>query len=204
MGEWTGWCSAAVVCDGRNHFDWMSVLSKCSNSVRQQTSNKKLGTFVLTVKASSCPLMIQMPEITLLLSTPDTMTLAKAFFLNFSRRWNIPGGQKQHSWHRPSLNTIIFPLTLQSKTQVNSRHWLLRTTTKQDQESIYLLTIQIALPVSSFMLVLLDSLTLHFLLTLKKNFPLNIFHIISNLPLLGNIKTHKTVTTELSSLLNSV
>lgn len=196
MREWTGWCSAAVVCDRRNHFDWMSVLSKCSNSVRQQTSNKKLGTFVLTVKASSCPLMIQMPEITLLLSTPDTMTLAKAFFLNFSRRWNIPGGQKQHSWHRPSLNTIIFPLTLQSKTQVDSRHWLLRTTTKQDQESIYLLTIQLALPVSSFHASFARFAHASFSFNAKKKMPLNIFHIISNLPLLGNIKTHKTVTTE--------
>lgn len=45
---------------------------------------------MLTVKGSLWPLTIQMPEMLLLWSLPNKMTLAKAFFLSLSRRWNMP------------------------------------------------------------------------------------------------------------------
>lgn len=86
--------------------------------------------FVLTVKAKSCPLMIQMPVMVLLLSTPDTMTLAKAFFLSFSRRWNIPvdsismvntGHHSQHKHTEDKSSMDIFPPTFKTKIVMDSR-----------------------------------------------------------------------------------
>lgn len=48
----------------------------------------------LTGKASSWPRKTQTPEMELLLLVPKRMTLAKAFFLSLSNRWNIPEGAR--------------------------------------------------------------------------------------------------------------
>lgn len=62
----------------------------------------------LTGKASSWPLKTQMPEMLLLLSVPNKMTLAKAFFLSLSRRWNIPVAKQtnliNNEWHFQDTN----------------------------------------------------------------------------------------------------
>lgn len=50
----------------------------------------------LTGKASSWPRKTQTPEMELLLLVPKRMTLAKAFFLSLSNRWNIPEGTREN------------------------------------------------------------------------------------------------------------
>jgi len=48
-----------------------------------------------TSKANSCPLQIHMPEIVLLLFSPNTMALPKACFRIRSSRWNIPEEEQE-------------------------------------------------------------------------------------------------------------
>lgn len=70
----------------------------------------------LTGKASSWPRKTQTPEMELLLLVPKRMTLAKAFFLSLSNRWNIPEGARENTQPLESHHPLPSPPSSSSST----------------------------------------------------------------------------------------